>query len=108
MTLDDIANDDAVAAGVWGMFSLFSGFKLFAVAVADPDFLTLISPLVATFCGSYIGWRHLQNLRSITEAKLKVHREIELAKIRAANCKPPCLKPNPATAKPDDDTVDMP
>lgn len=83
MTIDDVANDDILAAGVWGFFGLFSSAKLVLFAAVDPSFATLFSPLVGTIVGAVIGWRHLQNLKAIADAKLAVHREIELAKINA-------------------------
>jgi hypothetical protein len=88
MTLDDIFNDDVIGAGVWSFFSVYSGLKLLATATTDPTLLSVLSPLVGTICGAVIGWRHVQNLRAITEAKLEIHREIELARINAGQGKP--------------------
>ena len=110
MTLEEIANEDAVAASVWGVFTLWSGFKFTVLAIADPSALTLISPLVGTICGAIIGYRHVQNLAAISREKIRAHKEVELAKIAAnqvaieASSK---FALDPRCAKPNDDTVDV-
>lgn len=119
MTLEDVANEDFIAAGVWGVFTTWSGFKLVAVAIADPGTLQLISPLVGTICGAIIGYRHVQNLAIISRERIQCDREakamdhqLEMAKLG----KPVTIAQefgskfsyDATTAKPTDDTVDVP
>lgn len=111
MTLEDVANEDTIAAGVWGVFTGWSAFKFVAIAIADPSVLTLISPLVGTICGAIIGYRHVQNLAAISREKIQANRDVELARIAAtqsiaveASSK---FALDPRCAGPSDDTVDV-
>ncbi len=110
MTLDDVANEDAIAAGVWGVFTIWSGFKFTVLAIAEPSALTLISPLVGTICGAIIGYRHVQNLAAISREKIRAHKEVELAKIAANQIAAEASSKfafDPRCSKPSDDTVDV-
>ena len=119
MTLEDVATEDTIAAGVWGVFTAWSGFKFVAIALAEPNTLQLISPLVGTICGAIIGYRHVQNLAAISRERIQKEREakaldhqLEMARLG----QPVTIAPefgskfafDATTAKPSDDTVDVP
>lgn len=119
MTLEDVANEDAIAAGVWGVFTGWSAFKFVAIAIAEPGTLQLISPLVGTICGAIIGYRHVQNLAVISRDRIQKEREKQAMEHQLAMAKlgqPVTIAPefgtkfafDATTAKPNDDTVDVP
>lgn len=119
MTLEDVANEDFLAASVWGVFTTWSGFKFVAIALAEPNTLQLISPLVGTICGAIIGYRHVQNLAVISRERIQKEREKQAMEHQLAMAKlgkPVTIAPefgskfayDATTAKPSDDTVDVP
>lgn len=119
MSLDDIANEDVIAASIWGGLGLVSGVKVIILAVTETPSASLIGPIIGTLCGAFIGYRHVQNLAMIARAKIvreqrrdEMEHEREMAKLG----KP--VKPavefdsefpfgDTKSAKPDEDTVDM-
>lgn len=110
MTLDEVANEDLIAAGTWGVFTGWSLFKFVALAIAEPSVLTLISPLVGTVCGAVIGYRHVQNLAVISREKIRADKEVKLAQIAANQIAVEASSKfalDPRCAKPGDDTVDL-
>lgn len=120
MSIDDVVNEDVIAARLWGVFTAWNVGKLFFLAASDPTVIQLLSPIVGTICGAVIGYRHVQNLATISRERLErdkrrdeMQHELEMAKLGS--------KPAPAveissdfpfdrkeTASPSEDTVDMP
>jgi hypothetical protein len=117
MNLDDIVNEDLIAAGIWGGLGLFSGFKVVMLAATETPSAALIGPIIGTICGAVIGYRHVQNLAAIARDRVErdkrrdeMEHEREMAKlghpIAAESASKFAL--DPRCAKPSDDTVDVP
>jgi hypothetical protein len=119
MNLEEVANEDLIAASIWGGLGLVSGFKVLILALTEPFSASMIGPIIGTICGAVIGYRHVQNLATIAGAKIKrdqrrdeMEHEREMAKLGRP------IKPqmefdsefpfgDTKSAKPDEDTVDM-
>ena len=120
MSLDDVANEDVIAASIWCGLGLVSGAKVVLLAATEAPSASLIGPIIGTLCGAFIGYRHVQNLAMIARAKIvreqrrdEMEHEREMAKLgRQAK---PAVEfdsefpfDNTKAAKPGEDTVDMP
>lgn len=88
MSLDDIANEDVIAASIWGGFGLVSGVKVLFMAATEAPSASFIGPIIGTLCGAFIGYRHVQNLAMIARAKIvreqrrdEMEHEREMAKL---------------------------
>ena len=119
MNLEEVANEDMIAATIWGSLGLISGAKVIIMAATEAPSASLIGPIIGTICGAVIGYRHVQNLATIAGAKIKrdqrrdeMEHEREMAKLGRP------IKPvmefdsefpfgDTKAAKPDEDTVDM-
>lgn len=117
MNLDDVVNEDMIAAGIWGGLGLFSGVKLVFLAATETPSAALIGPIIGTLCGAVIGYRHVQNLASIARDRVERDRrkdemehEREMAKLGHPIAAEASSKfaMNPQCAKPSEDTVDYP
>lgn len=120
MSMDDVVNEDVIAAGTWGAFTAWNVGKLFLVAVAEPTTLQLLSPIIGTVVGAVIGYRHVQNLAMISRERIardrrrdEMKHEYEMAKLsKAAEATIVIDSDFPfdrkETAGPAEDTVDMP
>ena len=124
MKLSDIANDDMIAGSIWSAFGIICGRKALFLAVTEPLSASMIGsiigPIIGTICGAFIGYRHVQNLAMIARARVRrdqrrdeMQHELEMARL-GKEAKPAaeidsefpfdCTK----SAKPEDDTIDLP
>lgn len=121
MNLEDVANEDMIAATIWGGLGLISGAKVIILAATETPSAALIGPIIGTVCGAVIGYRHVQNLAAIAGAKIardrrrdEMEHQREMAKIlhakesAAVEIDSDFPFDRKETAKPGDDTVDMP
>jgi hypothetical protein len=120
VNLEEVANEDLIAASIWGGLGLVSGAKVIFLIATEQFSASMIGPIIGTICGAVIGYRHVQNLATIAGAKIKrdqrrdeMEHEREMAKILHA--KEPAKEfdsefpfDRKATAKPNEDTVDIP
>lgn len=88
MNLEEVANEDLIAASIWGGLSLVSGVKFVILAATEPFSASMIGPIIGTICGAFIGYRHVQNLATIAGAKIardlrrdEMEHEREMAKL---------------------------
>ena len=121
MNLEEVANEDLIAASIWGGLGLVSGAKVIIMAATEAPSVGIIGPIIGTICGAVIGYRHVQNLATIAGAKIardrrrdEMEHQREMAKI-LHRADVPAVEidsdfpfDRKATAKPADDTVDMP
>lgn len=89
MNLEEVANEDMIAASIWGGLGLVSGVKVMILAATEPFSASMIGPIIGTICGAVIGYRHVQNLATIAGAKIardqrrdEMEHEREMAKIQ--------------------------
>lgn len=115
MSIDDVVNEDVIAAGTWGAFTAWNVGKLFLVAAAEPSTIQLLSPIVGTICGAVIGYRHVQNLATISRERLErdkrrdeMQHELAMAKLGKGVAPAPEIDSDFPTAPKTEDTVDMP
>ena len=120
MKLEDIANDDIIAGSIWTMFGLVCGRKALVLAATEPFSVSMIGPIIGTICGAFIGYRHVQNLAMIARARVRrdqrrdeMQHELEMARLGkvakpAAEIDSEFPFDCKQSAKPDEDTIDLP
>ena len=119
MNLEEVANEDLIAATIWGGLGFVSAGKVIIMAATESPSIGFIGPIIGTLCGAVIGYRHVQNLAAIADAKIsrdrrrdEMHHQREMARILHAKKTGAELPPEKPVdqydpPKTNEDTVDL-